>query len=269
MKSIIITGFLSLALTMAGCKEAIVQVDTTPPAPPQGIAAFAGDNQVNLVWYPSQAEDVAGYNIFVSTSYDGKYSLIASTTGTGFVDRGATNGTTYYYAVSAYDRAKNESRLSREDVHATPRPEGAEMSLKEYHAYPDVAGYDFSSNSVGPYNDQYTDFFFEYSSGTYYLDVWNDSNIQDMGYTSSLDEISRVPLAGWSPSKDVRLIVGHTYAIETWDHHYAKVRIAGLEPTIVTFDWAYQMQAGNPFLKQGIQTTREPLRFGSGVTVRQ
>ena len=269
MKSIIARIFAALVLASVGCKDRVVEADTTPPAAPQGIAAFAGDNRIDLAWYPSQAEDVAGYNIFVSGTFNGKYSRIATTTGTNYIDRGALNGSTYFYAVSAYDHSGNESRLSAVNVHATPRPEGSQMSIKEYHAYPNVAGYDFSSNSLGQYNDQYTDCFFEYSSGTYYLDVWNDSNIQDMGYTSSLDEIGKAPLAGWSPSKDVRLIIGHTYVLETWDHHFAKVRITAMEPTQVTFDWAYQLQEGNPFLKEGMQMTRDPLQSGSGIAARQ
>jgi len=267
MKTIV--TLLAFVLVFTGCKENLATVDRTPPAPPQGIAAYAEDNRVDLAWYPSQAGDVAGYNVYVSNAYHGTYARIATTNATGFSDIDAVNGTTYYYAITAFDDEHNESRLSGEDVHATPRPEGAALSLKEYHGSPDVGGYDFSTNSLGAYDDQYTDCFFEYSSGTYYLDVWNDSNIQDMGYTSSLDEISKSPVAGWSPTKDVRLIIGHMYVIETWDHHFAKVRVTALEPTKVTFDWAYQLQAGNPFLKQAMQTTRTALQSGSGFAARQ
>ena len=267
MKPII--TMMCAAFMAAGCKERIVQIDTIPPAPPQGIVAFAGDDRVDLAWYPSQAEDVAGYKVFVSSTFDGKYTRIASTSGTSFADLGALNGSTYYYAVSAYDHDGNESRLNGEDVHATPRPEGLQMFLREYHESPALAGYDFSTNSIGPYNDQYTDIFFEYSGGMFYLDVWNDSDIQDMGYTSSFDEIAKAPPAGWSPTKDVRLISGHTYVMRTWDNHFAKVRINALEPAKVTFDWAYQLQAGNPFLKQSAATMRSPLQLGPGIRTRQ
>ena len=268
MKNIFFIGLTVSALLLIGCKENFVQPDFMPPLPPRGLATATGDNQVEISWLQNPESDVAGYNVFVSSSYNGKYELIGSTKESFFVDRGSRNGNTYYYAVSAYDFSGNESELSQDVAYDTPRPEGYDVFLKDYRTNPDYAGYDFSTYSVGPYNDQYTDVYFEDYNGTLYLDVWEDSDIQDVGYTTSLYQIGEAPVSGWSPTRDVRLIVGHTYVVRTWDNHYAKLRIISLSSTKVVFDWAYQLQSGNTRLKQSIVSERGSLNFGSGAKSR-
>ena len=257
----------SLALFF-GCKDVATQSDVTPPSPPQALSFFAGDHLVNIFWYPSQDQDVAGYNVYVSSTATGKFTFIARTTQKHYIDQAVVNGETYYYAVSAYDRTGNESALSSEIVQATPRPEGFNVLLPDYRRAPNIAGFEFSTNTVGPYDDQHTDVFFEHSDSTNYFDVWYDSNIQDFGYTSSLDDITQAPQAGWSPTKDVRIIVGHTYVIQTFDNHYAKVRVSAVSSSSVVFDWAYQAQAGNQSLKPSM-SVRSPLVPGSGFLSRR
>ncbi len=182
-----------------GCEE-VIKIDTTPPPPPQGIITISLDNAVEIQWLPSQAEDVKGYHVWVSDQYDGEYELIASITASNLVDYGATNGITYYYAVSAYDFDDNESALSKDVVYDTPRPEGYGVVLYDYQTSPLSSGYDYSRFTVLSYDNQATDFYFENSGGRYYLDVWKGTFIQDMGYTTSLDEISSSPTRGWAPS---------------------------------------------------------------------
>jgi hypothetical protein len=175
--------------------------------------------------------------------------MIASISATHLVDYGAVNGVTYYYAVSAYDFNDNESALSKEVVYDTPRPEGYGVALSNYQTSPNVAGYDFSQYTILSYDDKNTDFFFENSNGHFYLDVWDESDIQDMGYTSSLDDISSAPMQGWAPSKSTEAVVGHTYIIWTWNDHYAKVRVKEVGVSRLVFDWAYQIAEKNPELR--------------------
>lgn len=235
-------------LFLIGCKEEIV-IDTTPPSPPQGIMTISLDNAVELQWYPSQAEDVEGYNVWVSDQYDGRYALLATVTATDYIDYGAENGVTYYYAISAFDFEKNESALSKDVIYDTPRPEGYQVVLSNWTTTPNTAGYDFSQYEILPYNDVNTDFFFENASGRFYAVVWGDTEIQDMGYTQNLDEISASPAAGWAPSKSAEAIVGHTYVIRTWNTHYAKIRVTEVAANRLVFDWAYQIAQGNRELK--------------------
>ena len=49
-----------------------------------------------------------------------------STDASRYVDDDVRNGSTYFYAVSAYDYDGNESELSPEQVYDTPRPSGIE-----------------------------------------------------------------------------------------------------------------------------------------------
>ncbi len=254
MKTSIIIGLsLLLTLLLAACDvhqhDSVGDYDTTPPLPPVGIRTVSLDNAVDISWIANQESDLAGYKVFVSDRYDGRYSLIGSTQKTEFVDRGARNGVTYYYAVSAYDYSGNESELSRDVAYDTPRPEGFNLTLADRYANPDLAGYDFSAYSVVNYNTDLTDLYVEFTgSGVPYFVVWTDTDIQDMGYTRDLDEISVAPSEGWSPTKDAHIIAGHTYVIRTWDNRYAKVRVTDIRPAAVRFDWAYQTAPGNPEL---------------------
>jgi hypothetical protein len=256
MKPLLLT--LIFSFFILGCDE-VIKIDTTPPPPPQGIVSISLDEAVELQWLPSQADDVQGYNVWVSDSYDGSYSLIASVSTTNFIDAGINNGETYYYAVSAYDYDDNESSLSKDVVYDTPRPEGYNVILSDYRTFPNSAGYDFSQFTTLSYDDVNADFFFENASGKFNFIIWDDNDncgIQDMGYTSTLDDISYSPIHGWAPSNTVEAILGHTYIVRTWNDHYAKVRVTDVNTSRVVFDWAYQTAAGNTELslhKKNIQ----------------
>lgn len=268
MKIIISLVAVILVVSLVGCEENFFTSDMTPPSMPSGLYSLAGDKYVELFWNPNTESDIAGYKVFAGLSVNGRYEFLGSIKSSSFIDDGIRNGTTYYYRITSYDYDGNESSLSREYTSATPRPEGYDIILKDYRTFPAEAGYDFSTYSVGQYDDQYTDIFFEYYSGIYYMDVWDDSEIQDFGYTKSLSEINEAPTSGWSPTKDVRLIVGHTYIARTWDYHYAKIRIISLSSTRVIFDWAYQLQSNNTQLKIGNSGERKSLHSGSGLTSR-
>lgn len=245
-----------------GCDEEVYEVDLYPPSAPRELYAEAGDRVVEVFWQECLDNDLAGYNIFVSTSYYGRYQFLGSTNQAYFIDDRIPNGQTFYYRVNAYDYNGNESQLSDQAASATPRPEGYNVVLKDYRVFPNQAGYDFSTYSIGRYDDQYTDIFFENYNGVYYMDVWDDTEIQDMGYTKSLYEIIESPTKGWSPTKDVQLIVGHTYVVRTWDYRYAKIRINSIFSTQINFDWAYQLQQYNTQLKINPNTDRKPLNYG-------
>jgi hypothetical protein len=269
MRSLIltITAAFALLFSAGGCKDAIFYPDVTPPAPPRGITTSTGDGLVEIFWLRNTEPDVYGYNVYASSSATGTYELIGSSRTPYFLDNGVTNGRTYYYAVTAYDNSGNESDVSSDVAYDTPRPEGIDVPLYNYRTNALLAGYDFSTYSVGPYNDPYTDVFFENDSGAYYLNVWQDSDIQDMGYTRSLYDIGYAPESGWAPTKDAPVILGHTYVIWTYDNHFAKLRVTQVSGTKVTFDWAYQLQQGNPRLKPGAE--RGSLVLGAGAASRQ
>ncbi len=255
-----IVSVISIFIFTSCQRNDLMQIDTTPPSPPTGLNVLNGDNRVDLTWNANPERDLAGYNVYYAYSYNGKYTLIGSTTNNYYVDYGAHNGTTYYYAVAAYDNNGNESELSYDNISSTPRPEGFNESIFDYRTYPNTSGFSFTTYTVVPYNDQSADFFFENYNGTFYVDVWKDSDIQDMGTTNDIYDIPYAPTSGWSSSKDANAIVGHTYVIWTWDNHYAKIRIKNITADRMVFDWAFQTVKGNVELKvKSIPTVRNQL----------
>lgn len=264
MKTIYIILTFVTAILLAGCgiNDPEHRYDTTPPSLPSGLEVFNGDNRVDITWSNNRESDLSGYNVYYSTSYSGKYTLIGTTTDNYFIDYDAVNGNTYYYAVTAFDYNNNESELSRDAVYSTPRPEGMNQSIFDFNRFPDNAGYSFTTYSPVRYDSEDADFFFEYyeQGNEFYLDVWDDSDIQDMGATIDIYDIAYAPQSGWSPTKDALISPGHTYVIWTWDNHFAKVRVSSMTRDRIVFDWAFQLQEGNRQLKVGtLKTSRGEL----------
>jgi hypothetical protein len=87
------------------------------PLPPTGLTATAGDAQVALTWTGSAS--AATYNVKRSPTSGGPYTTVANNiTATSYTDTGLTNGTTYYYVVTAVNSV-GESATSN-DASATP-----------------------------------------------------------------------------------------------------------------------------------------------------
>jgi hypothetical protein len=104
-----------MLLSLIAVPAAIVQADTTtPPAAPTGLTAIAGNTQMFLDWNNNTEPDLAGYNVYRSTTSGGPYTKVASTTVNNYTDTGLTNGITYYYVVTAFDSSTNESTYSNE-----------------------------------------------------------------------------------------------------------------------------------------------------------
>ncbi|MCX8056491.1 MAG: hypothetical protein N3F03_02635 [Ignavibacteria bacterium] len=253
---------LAISLILSSCyieNDISNYRDNTPPKPPKNIYSITGDNWVELHWSHNTEADLDYYNIYRGYSYYGKYEYVGSTQRNYFVDYSARNGTTYYYALTAVDLSGNESDLSKDIVYDTPRPEGYNQVIFDFRKFPNISGYDFSSYSVVPYNNDNCDMFFDNDNGKYYMVVYDDTDIQDMGSTVDLYDVTEAPISGWSPTKDVRLYVGHTYVVWTWDNHFAKFRVKYISPERVVFDWAYQLVEGNRELKSS-KTTKSGIR---------
>ena len=86
--------------------------------------------------------------------------------------------------------------------------------------------------------------------GTLFVEAAHtDDDVQDFGYTGSLDEVDWAPEVGWSSVGWSELILGHSYIIWTGDNRYAKIRVIEIGETWLRFDWAHQEDPGNPELK--------------------
>ena len=86
--------------------------DTTPPTVPANVTATGvGCQQVNLTWSASTDNIyMAGYSIYRGKTPSSMIQVGTVTSGTSFSDtNGLAAGTTYYYAIAAFDEAMNYS----------------------------------------------------------------------------------------------------------------------------------------------------------------
>ncbi|HEV8581564.1 MAG TPA: fibronectin type III domain-containing protein [Thermoanaerobaculia bacterium] len=98
---------------------AVTPPDITPPAPPTGLTATAGNKQAILDWNDNTETDLASYRVYRSTNSAGPFSLITTVAVSNFTNTGLKNNTTYFFYVTAVDTSGNESGPSNQ-VSATP-----------------------------------------------------------------------------------------------------------------------------------------------------
>jgi hypothetical protein len=93
--------------------EGQLSLDSTAPDTPTGLEANPlSPNAVRLSWSEVKATDVDHFNVYCGASADlacEQGSLVGSPSETEFVDWGLALNTTYWYKVTAVDRAGNES----------------------------------------------------------------------------------------------------------------------------------------------------------------
>src|SRR5581483_8684705 len=88
-----------------------------PPAPPTNLSTSTGNGQVSLSWTASAS--ATSYNVKRSTTSGGPYTLVGSPSSTSFTNTGLTNGTTYFYVVTAVNSGGESSNSS--EASATPQ----------------------------------------------------------------------------------------------------------------------------------------------------
>lgn len=241
---------------VAGCDDDPVVVDG-PPFPPDGVFSITGDGVVSIYWNANWEDDVTGYIVYRSTAEPGPYFPLdgghVPASQTYYDDTDVVNGQTWYYAVTAVDRAGHESELSYETVFDTPRPEGFNLVLVELGQDPLHSGYDFSSLS-GDSQDAAlgtTDIYFEASGGVNYIVCANALavDIQDYGLIDLVYVDYAPDTDGWAPSHRAEAIKGHSYILRMRNNqgrfNWAKVEVMEVDSDSVTLDWAYQAVDGN------------------------
>jgi fibronectin type 3 domain-containing protein/regulation of enolase protein 1 (concanavalin A-like superfamily) len=86
------------------------------PAAPTGLTATGGNSQVTLQWTASSG--ATSYNVYRGASSGGETLLVSGVTTASYSDLSVTNGTTYYYEVTAVNSVG--SSADSNEANATP-----------------------------------------------------------------------------------------------------------------------------------------------------
>ena len=114
------TALLSVGCGGGGSQQSPENPLPAGPAPPAAVAINAGDGQVALIWAASAG--AAHYNVKRATMSAGPYTQMSSPSTTSYNDTLVSDGTTYYYEVSAVDSAGEGA--NSQPVSATPAAPG-------------------------------------------------------------------------------------------------------------------------------------------------
>jgi fibronectin type 3 domain-containing protein len=121
----------------------------TAPATPTGLVASAGNASVGLTWTASAG--ATSYSIYRGTAAGAEgATAVGTSTSNSFTNTGLTNGTTYYYTITASNTAGTSAKSA--EVHATPTTTtgtgGVQISAGGPAAAPFVADEDFTGGAT-------------------------------------------------------------------------------------------------------------------------
>ncbi|MGB8451530.1 MAG: S8 family serine peptidase [Anaerocolumna sp.] len=90
----------------------LIATDKVAPSAPANLNGRVIFGTAALKWDAAPDSDIQGYKIYRSDLIDGEYILLGETSGISYGDSGILPEHTYYYKVSSYDYAGNESDLT-------------------------------------------------------------------------------------------------------------------------------------------------------------
>ena len=103
MRMVSVSSMILLAIFLTACGGGGGGGDGSAPSPPTGVTPKPGDEEVTISW--DTASGATSYNIYWAytsgvskADYEDKISTITTTS---YLHTGLTNGTTYYYVVTA------------------------------------------------------------------------------------------------------------------------------------------------------------------------
>jgi hypothetical protein len=100
------------ATSQRSAEVEITPEDKFPPPVPTGLAAVVSTGSIELVWEPSAAPDLAGYWIYRAAGAGPLEKLAETREAPSYSDAKIEPGKSYRYAVTAFDKAGNESEMS-------------------------------------------------------------------------------------------------------------------------------------------------------------
>lgn len=200
-----------------------------PPAVPTGLTATAGNQRIMLSW--NATSGATTYNLQRGTTSGGPYATVSSPTATSYTDTGLTNGTTYYYVISAansYGQSANSTQVSATPIAAPPpvpagliaAPGNQQVTLS-WNASSGATSYNLqrSSTSGGPYTTissptatSYTDT--SLTNGTTYYYVV--AAVNAAGQSANSNQVSATPAAFPPPPTNLTATAGNAQVSLSW-----------------------------------------------------
>ena len=243
----------------------------TPPPVPDLPAVIALDDANFLSWGSASrgAQDFSHYRVFIADP-SGDDFLLGETDSEGFLDLLAANGNTYEYFVSAVDVDGHESGGSLL-ASGTPRPDFHGEWLYNDLDQPSLSGFRFQEDETSdPIVDglsQSRHFRLEVDVNGWWLVAGPGTDIHSLGFATTAlkcgvgadagcTDLSVAPGSGYT-TNDVSVAPDTSYALRVIGDdgltHFGVIRVIALDfdqngDALMIFDWAYQIQAGNPSL---------------------
>jgi hypothetical protein len=241
-----------------------------PPPVPGGPDAIALDDAIYLTWddRSREAADFSFYRVYLEGG-DGSVILLGETDSEGFLDLLVENGNTYGYFVTAVDDLGHESDGSAL-AEATPRPDFHGEFLYAFEDVPAQSGFRFQESELldpivsGTSGERH--FRLEVDDDGWWLVPGPGVEIHQQAYfTTALrcgpaadagcTDLRQAPASDYAPW-DMTLIPEHSYVLRVpaegggWRYGVIRVTHVGWaqDGAIAIFDWAFQLQIGNPSL---------------------
>jgi len=242
-----------------------------PPPDPGGMEVVALDNALYLRWADNarNADDFSFYRVYLLED-DATTFLLGETDSEGFLDLLVSNGNTYAYFVTSVDDQGHESAGSMA-ASGTPRPDYHGEWIYAFEDVPAQSGFRFATDEMdypildGNSPDRH--FRMEVDAegwwlvpgpGTQVYDgIWATTALKcGVAADSDCTSVDVAPLTGYT-NLDMPLYPQSTYVLKVVGDdgkvHYGTIRadLLGYDQdgaAIMIFDWAYQLQAGNPSL---------------------
>lgn len=244
--------------------------EPTPPPVPDGLDPIPLDGAIYLRWAANsrQAADFSFYRVYLEGG-DGSTLLLGETDSEGFLDLLVENGNTYGYFVSAVDVDGHESEGSVL-AEGTPRPDFHGELLYAFGDRPEASGFRFqeteATSPIVSGSDATRHLRLEFDGDAWWLVPGPGVELSpDAVFTTALrcgpaaDEgcvdVRRAPDSGYV-SDSVSLLAEYAYVVrvpadgEGWRYGLIRVTHLGFaqDGAVAIFDWAYQLQPGNPSL---------------------
>ncbi|MEX2529092.1 MAG: hypothetical protein WEA09_15780 [Gemmatimonadota bacterium] len=246
-----------------------------PPPIPADLFAVAMDGSIYLTWSANaqQADDFAFYRIYLES--DESTFLLGETDSPGFLDLRVENGSTYAYFVTSVDQQGHESQ-GGSLAEGTPRPDYHGEFIYAHEDLPEQSGFRFMPSEADdpllPGNDPRRHFRLEVDADGWWLVPGADTQVHGEifattglkcgpGTDAGCVALEVAPQGNYS-GQDMGLVPLHSYVLRYIGDdgllRYGVIRVTLLGSDqdgngLMVFDWAHQLQGGNPNLTPSSQ----------------